>query len=838
MMTKQLILVCNSHIDPVWLWEWEEGLAETLSTFRIAARFCEEFDGFVFNHNESILYRWVEEYEPELFVKIQELVKKGKWHIMGGWYLQPDCNLPSGESFVRQILAGKHYFNEKFAVEPLTAINLDPFGHTRGLVQILKKSGYSSYLFCRPHEKDLHLPGNRDDFVWVGYDGSEILTHRASDHYNSFMGKAGERVTQWLKANRDRQSNTGLLLWGIGNHGGGPSKKDLEQIRLIIMEEKHWHIRHGNPEDYFASLEKERHSLERHQGDLNPWAVGCYTSMALVKQKHRLLENRYFSTEKMLANTALQGLMDYPREKLREALEDLLFCEFHDILPGSAISAVEAYALQRMNHGLEILDRLKSKAFFALLSGHKPADEGEFPIFIYNPHPHDMEEIVECEFQPQEPNFNPEVFWMPEIKDADNNIIPFQLEKESCNIIMDQRKRVVFRGKLKAAAMNRFSCRLKEIEPQPQPEPLRENMKPLHFESDTCEVEISPRTGLIDVYKVKGVDFLNRDSFQPLVMKDYPDPWGMKVRGFRDIEGLFMLTGLEESAEFSGVPVPQLEPLRIIENGPIRSIVEALFRYNGSYLCLRYKIPKRGSEIEIEVRVYWMEKDRMLKLSIPTCFPDGQCRGQVAYGMEVFDRPGEELVAQKWIGMASSGNKHALTIINNCIHGFDFKDGKIGLSLLRSAAYSGLPMDDDLTIVRRDRFEPRIDQGERFFKFGLNAGSAEERFSKIDREALVKNESPMPLCCFPPGTGKKPMPGVTLSDSVVQLTALKMAENHQWLILRLFEPTGKERQTRITIPYLDLGFDVSLKPFEIKSLAVDIQSMNVFSIDLLERVLD
>ena len=110
---KNLHLVCNAHLDPVWLWELEEGLAETLSTFRVAADFCENYDGFVFNHNESLLYKWVEEYDYELFTRIQRLVKEGKWHIMGGWYLQPDCNMPSGESFVRQILSGKKYFMAK-----------------------------------------------------------------------------------------------------------------------------------------------------------------------------------------------------------------------------------------------------------------------------------------------------------------------------------------------------------------------------------------------------------------------------------------------------------------------------------------------------------------------------------------------------------------------------------------------------------------------------------------------------------------------------------------------------------------------------------------------------
>ena len=112
------------------MWEWEEGVAEAISTFRTAVEICEQNDSFVFNHNEVILYKWVNEYDPELFKRIQKLVKAGKWHIMGGWYLQPDCNMPCGESFVRQILLGKAYFKKYFNAEPKTAINFDPFGHT------------------------------------------------------------------------------------------------------------------------------------------------------------------------------------------------------------------------------------------------------------------------------------------------------------------------------------------------------------------------------------------------------------------------------------------------------------------------------------------------------------------------------------------------------------------------------------------------------------------------------------------------------------------------------------------------------------------------------------
>ncbi|MCK5650188.1 MAG: alpha-mannosidase, partial [Gemmatimonadetes bacterium] len=159
-------LLCNSHLDPVWLWEWPEGAGEALALARTVCDLCEEFDSFVFNRNEVQFYEWIEEYDPALFERIGRLVGSGQWHVMGGWYLQPDCNLPSGESFVRQILTGKRYFRDKFGVEPTTGANLDSFGHSRGLVQILAKSGYDSYLFCRPKLDEAPLPAA--EFTWVG----------------------------------------------------------------------------------------------------------------------------------------------------------------------------------------------------------------------------------------------------------------------------------------------------------------------------------------------------------------------------------------------------------------------------------------------------------------------------------------------------------------------------------------------------------------------------------------------------------------------------------------------------------------------------------------------
>lgn len=171
------------------MWDWEEGLGEAISTFYQAEQFLREYD-YIFNHNEALLYEFVEEKDPELFAAIREQVRAGKWHVMGGWYLQPDCNLPSGEAFVRQISLGRRYFQEKLGVRPTTAINFDSFGHSVGLVQILKKCGFDSYLFCRPMPEMLALPAR--EFVWVGKDGSRVKASRVEDEsiYCSGFGTA------------------------------------------------------------------------------------------------------------------------------------------------------------------------------------------------------------------------------------------------------------------------------------------------------------------------------------------------------------------------------------------------------------------------------------------------------------------------------------------------------------------------------------------------------------------------------------------------------------------------------------------------------------------------
>jgi alpha-mannosidase len=825
---KRAHLIANAHLDPVWLWPWEEGAAEAIATFRSAADLCEAFDGFVFNHNEAILYEWIEEYEPALFKRIQRLVQRRQWHIMGGWYLQPDCNMPSGESFVRQILLGKMYFRAKFGVEPSTAINFDPFGHTRGLVQILTKSGYDAYLFGRPLAEDLELPNH--DFTWVGYDGSSVTASRFIGWYNSHLGKIDEKIEQWRAEHPDPR--LGVLLWGVGNHGGGPSRIDVRKITDVMKRRGDDHeFVHSTPEAYFAELRRSGKTLTAYKADLNPWGVGCYTSQVRVKQKHRQLENELYATEKMAVAASCAGLEPYPGEALATATRDLMFAEFHDILPGSSVQPVEEASLRLMDHALEELSRVKARLFFALAQGEPRAKPGRIPILVYNPHPYTVRTIVECEFVLPDANLedrftNPIVF-------AGSRRLACQTEQELSNVPVDWRKRVVYVAELKPSQMNRFDCELAVLRARPKPQ-IRARGGQIRVATRDLDVVVNTRTGLIDRYRVRGRDAVGPGACRPVVLADTPDPWGMTTHRFDKILGAFKLMSRGRAARFAAVRRKSLDAVRVIEDGDVRTVIEALFAYGASCICQRYKIPKVGTEIEVEVHVHWNEKDRMLKLAVPVRGRRNRYVGQVAYGVGDLPCNGDEAVAHKWVAVVSDESRRALTCINDGVYGSDFDGKLLRMTLLRSPAYSAHPFPGR-TLMPQDRYSPRIDQGERVLRFWLNAGPSRARLDAIDREALVHNEVPMALSFNPPGAGRKPPQGISLGDGVVQVAAVKQTEKGRGTIVRLFEPTGRKRTTTLRLPCVGLRRKVALSPFEIKSLKIDPQTRKVVEVDLLER---
>ena len=553
---KKLHLICNAHIDPIWQWTWDEGISSAIATFRSAADLADEFD-YIFCHNEALLYEAIEQNAPDLFARIQQLVKDGKWHIMGGWYLQPDCLMPAGETFVRQIAVGREYFKEKFNTIPEIVVNMDSFGHSIGLVQILAKMGYKGYLTCRPRAGDQFKYPSRF-FTWRAPDGSSLIATQSAS-YNSLLGHAAEKIKGYAlgaaqgmlgfeaaASTSEAIGDVDYVLWGVGNHGGGPSRKDLADIAALNIDGVE--IKHSTPEALFADEIKVGGEVTT---SLITCMPGCYSSMARVKQAFRKTENLFYATEKMIAAARLCGY-DPDLAKFAEAEKRILLSSFHDILPGTVVEEAEKEALSTLGSAERALRDYRTNAFLFFTMNERSAGEGEFPVFVFNYAPKAVNTTVEVEFSLADQNWSDEHHFMPVIYDEAGKRLPSQTIKEASTLNLDWRKRIIFEADLKPLGITRFTVKVEPI-------PVREKEP----------VEIKDVNAILD-----GVSLISTAAELELY-DDTADPWGMSneelVAMGKDPVSFRPMTRKEGGELCATRPMP---PFRIIEDGEIYTNLE------------------------------------------------------------------------------------------------------------------------------------------------------------------------------------------------------------------------------------------------------------------------
>lgn len=785
---KKIHLICNSHLDPVWMWDWEEGLGEAISTFHQAEQFCREFD-FIFNHNEALLYEFIEKHDPELFARIKEQVQAGKWQIMGGWYLQPDCNLPSGEAFVRQIGLGRKYFQEKFGARPTTAVNFDSFGHSVGLVQILKKCGYDSYICCRPNLGMMDLPR---DFWWVGKDGSRVKVTRTTDEnlYCSAFGNAKNEIIR--KASDYSDDEVGVALWGVGNHGGVPSRKDLEEVNWLIADCE-FTLVHSTPEQYFAELEPKTEFAK----SMQPCLIGCYTAMQSIKQKHIELENKLFTTEKLCAYAALNGLYTKNNAAFHNAEKALASLEFHDVYAGTCAADGEKSSLRKADCALELLQEEWNKAFFTLCGKHKKAEIGEFPVFIFNSQPYSRETICETEYlMPNAIVSDTEQYTVSVYQNGKK--IPSQCIKELSNIHYDRRKRIAYRCALPALGEARVDFRV-EVEPKQFLAPTTGDE--IVFADSIKQIRISRKTGLMESYIVGGKELLSGGAFQPVMYEDNADPWGWHMEHIGDNPVPFALSDCKKG------PFENLVNVNIVEDGDILTEVESFFELDASYVRISYKMYKNMPYTDIRADVFWNEQQKALKLKIPAAF-DGEFIGQIPFGTDSFCKDGAEITAHRFVGFRD--DKNVLALYNNCTYGFSAEANDLYATLLRGAAYCAHPIGDRI-LIDPNRFTPTIEQGRHSLSFRLSYDPAEQ----LENKAQEFVNQPYSLNFFPHGRGKTAEQVLNVENPAISLSAFYQTE--AGYVLRLINNTPNPASTTVTL--CGKNCQISFSPFQVRTFS-------------------
>ena len=762
---KRLHLICNAHLDTVWQWTWDEGIASLFSTFKSAADLAEEFD-YIFCHGEALLYEAIETHAPDLFERIRRLVKEGKWVITGGWYLQPDCLMPSGESFVRQIKVGQKYFMDKFGVKPEIATNFDSFGHSIGLVQIMQKCGYKGYMICRP-KAELQFKYPSRFFNWIAPDGSSIVVTNSAS-YNSSLGKAEEKIRRVLNgdecgmlgaeadglARKDGIEGVDYVLWGVGNHGGGPSRKDLKDIAALNVEDVR--VFHSTPERLFSDRIGIKGEVKN---SLITCMPGCYSSMARIKQAHRETENLFYATEKMLAVAKAAG---YPRDlsKMAEAEKKLLLSQFHDILPGTVIAEGEKDGLEILSTARNIVKDYRTGAFLYLVMGEGKAKEGEYPVFVFNYMPYEVTAPVEVEFMLADQNWSEEYFYFPEVYQNGEKISSQQI-KEDSTLTLDWRKRIIFEGKLKPMGITRFDIKPKAIKWTEKRKIAEANLSVL--------IENSLLLGIAEL-----------ETYD-----DTADPWGMSDEELISVGKNpvpFRLMTAQETADFCGFK-GEISPIHTIEDGDVLTAVECAYTVDKTNAIVEYRFYKNQPFADLKITVEYGDKNKLIRLKIPA--PQGKVIGDGPYIVEEKPTVGE-ISFQKWLGVQGTDEKEIFAVINDCLYAGSAKDGYLHFTLIRGSGYCFHPIYGR-ELYPKDRYLPRIENGRYVFNFRIYKGSV----SQVCSQANLFNQRPYAVNVFPMGgTESSPADGFVKVVGDVQLTAMRVNEDGE-IVLRIYNPTPK-----------------------------------------------
>lgn len=822
----------NSHIDMAWLWPWTETVEVTRNTFSSALQLMREYPQLTFSMATAQSYAWMEEKYPEIFKEIQQRVKEGRWEIVGGMWVEPDLNLPDGESLTRQILYGKRYFQEKFGVDVKIGWNPDSFGYSWQLPQIYKRAGMDYFVTQKIYWNDTtKFPYKL--FRWEAPDGSSLLTYFPHDYANQLdPPKMANDVSMYAPSMWKANPVTGnvpdgtlsmMFLFGIGDHGGGPTRKDLDtglrwQKPDVVFPELHF----DTAGSYFNELHKNEAEL-----NIPVWKDELYfeyhrgvqTTQAEEKKRNRKSEVLVLDAEKLAAIDSLFG-KPYPKAEFETAWKNILFNQFHDILPGSGIhinyvDAVEKYDVSD-RIGRDIAhDALKDIAANVKVDGQS--------ILVFNPSSWPRTDIVEVEVQ---------------VPPGVHNVQPVTRVKAPFEYL--SRDESTNRVRLRTLVENVPPLGFKIVrlfspwEVLDMDRELKASNSSL--ENAFLRATIDLRTGCITSLYDKSS---KTEALAPAVQSEGSPanldgkPCGNLLQTFVDKPKNWDAWNIDADFTKQHTDLMQADSVELVENTPLRAVVRVKKHTEKSKFVQDITIYPGVPRLDVKMQADWYEKHVLLKVAFPVSVTADKATFEIPYG--TIERPTTrrtpeekakfEVPALRWADLSDS--KHGLSLLNDSKYGYDAKDNVLRLSLLRAPTWP----------------DPHADEGHHEFTYSLYPHGGTWKEAMTVRQGYELNY-PLTAMVVDPHVGTLPPEHSFVSadaDSVV-ITAVKQAEDDNSLIIRFYEWAGKPAQVNLHLPEpAKAAYDVNLmekseqpltlgpggnevtvptRPYEIKSVRV------------------
>ncbi len=810
-MNNQILhMIGNAHIDPVWLWQWPEGFHEVRATFRSALDRMNEYDDFIFVSSSAAYYEWIEKNDPGMFAEIRQRVAEGRWNVVGGWWIQPDCNLPGGESFVRQALYGQRYFKEKLGVTATVGYNVDSFGHHAMLPQLLKKSGLNFYVFMRPSPHEKGLPGRA--FWWEADDGSRVLAYRIPYEYCSW-GKDLDDHIRRCAAEIKPPVDESMCFYGVGNHGGGPTRENIESIRRLQEDLQAPRLIFSTPQAYFDRLLAGGQPLPVVHDDLQHHASGCYSAHSGVKRWNRRAENLLLAAEKFSAIASWTAGLPYP-DDFQRAWKHVLFNQFHDILAGTSIEEAYEDARDQYGEAISIANRALQSAVQALSwKIHIPVEERTRPVVVFHPHAWHIQTGVEMESGAlQEPCL---------LLDDSGRSIPFQTIRSQATV--NGRTRLAF-----IADLPPLGYRTYRLVPASQHPDIKNESQDsilagdLFMENQRFRLELDPQTGAIrSLYdQQEQLEVLAGPAALPVVLEDDSDTWSHNVFQYNRQAGCFG---------------PQ--SIRLAENGPVKATIRVVSTYGASQLVQDITMYTHLEQIDVKVALDWREQCKALKLRFPLNLSHMHWTSEIPYGSIERFANGQEEPGQSWVDLSGisreNGKPYGLSLLNDGKYSFDVNVRDIGLTVLRSPIYAHhMPV-----VPGPQGGYTFIDQGFQRFQYTLLPHTGSWERAAVFQRAAELNQPPVTVAETYHPDGNLPLSASFLSvdrENVV-LSVLKKAEDGDDLILRGVEMCKEAAHARICLVPWERAFEADFGPSEIKTFRIPRDHRQpVSEIDLLE----
>jgi alpha-mannosidase len=770
-----LFFDANAHIDAAWLWREKETIEVCKNTFSSVFTMMQQRPDFTYTQSSAAYYDWMERLYPEIFAKIQARVKDGRWEVVGGMWVEPDCNLPGGESWSRHLLYAKKYFQQKLGADVRIGWNPDSFGYNGNMPMFYRNAGIDAFITQKIGWNETNVFPHRL-FWWESPDGSRILSYFPFDYVNTVEDPFS--LVDWT---RQFEANTGfrkmLILFGVGDHGGGPSLAMLDRIDRLRTLDIYPAIEYGTATTYLTWLKtqdlsslptwKDELYLEYHQG--------TYTTQAHTKLNNRSNEVLLTDAEKFSTLATLTGRA-YNGADLRDAWKILLFNQFHDILPGSGIrevyiDATEEHETVRAIGSHELSDALGT---IAATVNTNAAAKGK-PVLVFNPLSWERSDIVRATLEPGD-TARYAVF------DAAGKEIPSQI------VVNGKYERDVLFVARNVPSLGYATYLLRAVagasaSPVPHDPPWR-------LESRTFRVTVDEKSGWVTsiVDKENGREILSGPANELQLLEDLPKAWDAWNIGW------------------TGVVFPSaFRQASVVERGPVRTVVRLVRDYlkpgvkkdfptenfPSTFFTQDIILYNDLDRIDFVTDVDWWEDKTMLKVAFPLANADSVATYEIPYGSITrstrmttsWEKAKVEVPAERWVDVSSGG--YGVSLLNNSKYGFDVKGNVIRMSLLRS------PKWPDLT----------ADRGKHTIAYALYPHRGSWKEAGTVRRGYEFN---VPLRTVITGrhTGTLPMSHsfVRVTPSNVVLTTIKKAEDSDAWVMQMYECEGKDAEATVEMP--------------------------------------